>query len=212
MRINRASPSMAGMMRSIAAPLMVAAIVTFSTVAQAQDTAPDELVRNTVSEVLAAIKKTTDRSALMELAETTVLKHFDFGAMTRLATGRAWAQASASQRQALEQEFRTMLVRTYTTALSQIRGEYTVDVKPAPLRPDDSDTIVRTLVRESGRKPISMDYRMAKTRDSWKVYDVVVENLSLVTNYRGSFASEINRSGIDGLIKVLEARNRKAEG
>lgn len=185
----------------------------FSLSAQAQNTAPDVLVKNTVDEVLAVIKKTKDQRTLVDLAEKKVLAQFAFKEMTRLATGRAWSQASAAQQQALERAFRTLLVRTYTTALSQVTGDYIVEVKPLMLKPGDTETVVRTLVKESGRKPIAMDYRMGSTPDGWKVYDVVVENLSLVTNYRSSFASEINRSGIDGLIKTIEEKNRKvAEG
>jgi phospholipid transport system substrate-binding protein len=84
-----------------------------------------------------------------------------------------------------------------------------VEVKPAPVKPDQNEVTVRTLVNEPGRPPISIDYRMSKTASGWKVYDVVAENLSLVTNYRGSFNSEIGRSGIDGLIKTLEAKNKQ---
>lgn len=171
--------------------------------------APEALVRDTVNEVLEAIKRTKDPRALVELAEQKVLPHFDFTAMTRLAVGRSWSQASAAQQQALERQFRTLLVRTYTTALAQASGEYTVEVKAPVLKPGETETVVRTQVKEPGRKPIQIDYRMTLTASGWKVYDVVVENLSLVTNYRSSFASEIARSGIDGLIRAIESKNRK---
>jgi len=103
-------------------------------------------------------------------------------------------------------------VRTYTTALSQVTGNFSVDVKPVAMRPGDTDTVVKTLVKGSDRPPVPIDFRMTRTPDSWKVYDVVVENLSLVTNYRSSFQSEISRTGIDGLIKVIEDKNAKAAG
>jgi phospholipid transport system substrate-binding protein len=176
--------------------------------------APDALVKSTVDEVLDVIKITKDRRALNEVVEKKVLPHFDFQAMTRLAVGRYWREASPAQQKSLENAFRSLLVNTYATALSQSAApDQSVDVRPAPVKPADDDVTVKTLVKESGRKPIAIDYRMAKASSGWKVYDVVVENLSLVTNYRGTFNSEIGRSGIDGLIKSLEAKNKSnAEG
>ncbi|MBI1965297.1 MAG: ABC transporter substrate-binding protein [Betaproteobacteria bacterium] len=188
----------------------LALLVAFG--AQAQNGAPDALVKGTVSEVLAAIKQTRDPRALAEFAERKLLAYFDFKEMTRMAVGRAWAQASAAQQQALERVFRTLLMRTYTTALALASGDQTVEVRPVALRPGDTDATVRTLVKEPGKKPVPMDYRMSSTPGGWKVYDVVVENLSIVTNYRNSFNSEIARSGIDGLIRVIETKNQKQEG
>lgn len=184
-------------------------VLVASLAAQAANTAPEALVKSTVDEVLAAIKQTKDRRALVELAEKKVLPHFDFRHMTQLAVGRSWAQASAEQQAALERGFRALLLRTYTAALSQSSGGADVEVKPAPVKPGDSETVVRTVVREPGNKPFSIDYRMRNGSGGWKVYDVVVENLSLVANYRGSFRSEINRSGIDGLIKVIDSKNQR---
>jgi len=178
--------------------------------AQAADTAPDALVKSTVDEVLSAIKQTKDQRALVDLAEKKVVSHFDFKQMTQLAVGRSWSQATAAQQEALERAFRTLLVRTYTAALSQSSGQAKVEVKPSPPSSGGTETVVRTLVNEPGRKPFSIDYRMKNGAGGWKVYDVVVENLSLVTNYRGSFQSEISRSGIDGLIKAIESKNQKA--
>ena len=186
--------------------------LAFALAGQAQGTAPDALVKSTVDEVLAMCRQTKDQNALVELAEKKVLANFDFRQMTRLAVGRSWPQASPAQQEALERAFRTLLVRTYTTALAQIAGDYTVEVKPTLFKPGDPETLVKTLVREAGRKPLMMDYRMISTPEGWKVYDVLVEKLSLVTNYRSSFQSEIYRSGIDGLIKVIEAKNQKSEG
>jgi phospholipid transport system substrate-binding protein len=150
---------------------------------------------------------------LNETAEQKVLPHFDFKQMTQLAVGRAWSQASATQQEALERAFRTLLVRTYTAALSRSSGELKVDVKPAPAKPASDETTVRTIGSESGKPPVQIDYRMVKTPNGWKVYDVVVENLSLVASYRSQFQSEIAKNGIDGLIKVLETKAQKtAEG
>ena len=175
--------------------------------APAQET-PDVLVKKTVDDVLGVIKQTKDQRKLIEAAEQKVLPHFDFKQMTQLTVGRAWSQASAAQQEALERAFRTLLVRTYTAALATTSGETKVDVKPAA-KTEGDETMVRTLASEPGRKPVQIDYRMAKTANGWKVYDVVVENLSLVTSYRSSFQSEIARSGIDGLIKSIEAKNQK---
>ena len=177
--------------------------------AGATDTAPDALVKKTVDEVLAVIKDSKDKRALVDLAEKKVLPNFDFKQMTRLAVGKPWSQADAAQKEALERGFRTLLTRTYTTALSQSSGATRVDVKPAQVKPGDSEAVVRTLVSEPGRKPFSIDYRMQNGSGGWKVYDVVVENLSIVTNYRSSFQSEFNRSGIDGLIKTIESKNQQ---
>ena len=177
-------------------------------------TAPDALVKSTVDEVLGVIKTTKDKRALNDVVEKKVLPNFDFQAMTRLAIGRHWRDASPAQQKSLENAFRSLLVTTYTTALSQsTTAEQTVEVRSTPIKPADDDVTVRTLVKESGRKPIAIDYRMAKASGGWKVYDVVVENLSLVTNYRGTFNTEVSKAGIDGLIKSLEAKNkRNAEG
>lgn len=176
--------------------------------APAQEQAPDALVKSLVSEVIEVVAQNKDTRALVELAEKKVVAHFDFQRMTRLAVGRPWSEASAAQRGALEQEFRSLLVRTYAAALTQSSGKTRVDVKPANVGPGEAETMVRTTVNEPGRKPFVIDYRMARAPGGWKVYDVVVENLSLVTNYRSSFQSEIGRTGIDGLIKVLGDKNR----
>jgi phospholipid transport system substrate-binding protein len=168
------------------------------------------LVKSTADDVLAVIRTTKDKRALREAAEKKVLPHFDFRAMTQLAVGRYWREASPAQQKALIDNFRTLLVNTYTTSLNaaNVSSAEGVDVKPVETK-GQNDVIVRTTVKASGRQPIPVDYRMQKGPDGWKVYDVIVENLSLVTNYRSSFASEIQRSGIDGLIKALETKNRE---
>ena len=184
----------------------------FALGAPAQQGAPDALVKNAVNDVLGVIKQNRDQSTLIDLAEKKVVAHFDFRQMTQLALGRSWSQATPAQQDALERAFRTLLVRTYTAALSQSSGETRVEVKPAVLKAGDVETVVRTLAYEPGRKPVQIDYRMRNASGGWKVFDVVVENLSLVTNYRSSFQSEVARSGIDGLIRTIEAKNQKREG
>lgn len=182
--------------------------------AVAADTAPDALVKSTVSEVMSVLQQTKDKRKLLELAEQKVLPNFDFTEMTRLAVGRSWRDANDAQKKALENAFRSLLVNTYTAALTQAaKSDQTVEVKPARVQPDQKEVVVHTMVKESGRPPIPIDYNMRRTASGWKVQDVVVENLSLVTNYRSTFASEVAKGGIDGLIKSLEAKNRKiAEG
>jgi len=187
---------------------MLAVVAVFA--AQAAVTPPDVLVKSTVEEVMGVIKQNKDKRTLHDLAEKKVLPHFDFTRMTMLAVGKYWRQASDEQRRSLESGFKSLLVSTYTAALSaSSNSNQTVDVRPLEVKPGETEVTIRTLVKESGRQPISIDYRMALHSSGWKVYDVVVENLSLVTNYRGSFGSEITRSGIDGLIKTIDAKNRK---
>lgn len=198
-------------MRTMARTMGLLALL-FACSAPAQEIAPDALVKSAVNEVLGVIKQNKDQNTLLDLAEKKVVAHFDFRQMTQLALGRSWSQATPAQQEALERAFRTLLVRTYTAALSQSSGETRVDVKPAVLKAGDTETVVRTLAFEPGRKPVQIDYRMRKASGGWKVYDVVVENLSLVTNYRSTFQSEITRSGIDGLIRTIEAKNQKREG
>ena len=178
--------------------------------AGAADTTPDALVKTTSDEVLAIIRTNKDKAVLRKLAEQKVLPHFDFRTMTQLAVGAHWRQASPDQQKALEDAFRTLLVNTYTAALNVAAvGKEQVEVKPMEAKAGENDVIVRTIIRSPNRQPIPVDYRMQRTSNGWKVYDVIVENLSLVTNYRSSFASEIGRSGIDGLLKVLQAKNRE---
>jgi phospholipid transport system substrate-binding protein len=184
--------------------------LAFNTGAVAAESSPDALVRSTANEVMQVIRTTKDKRELRAAAEQKVLPYFDFRAMTQLAAGRHWREATPAQQKALEDGFRALLVNTYTTALNvAAMGKEEVEVKPLHMKPGEKDVVVRTVVRAPNRQPVPVDYRMMLRADGWKVYDVVVENLSLVSNYRNTFASEIARSGIDGLIKVLEARNRE---
>jgi phospholipid transport system substrate-binding protein len=188
---------------------MVLAMLFVAASGVAADATPEAIVKSTVEEVLTVIQKTKDRRALRELAEQKVVSQFDFREMTRLAVGPAWRDATPQQQKALEDAFRSLLVSTYTAALSRAGGtERTVEVKPAQPQQGQDDVVVKTFVKEPGRQPLEIDYRMAKRDETWKVYDVLVENLSLVTTYRSSFAEEIKRSGIDGLIKALNEKNR----
>ena len=177
--------------------------------------APDVLVRNVTSEVLDIVRKDRDiqsgstRKAI-DLVEAKVLPHFNFARMTQLAVARDWRQASPAQQKALTDEFRTLLVRTYSKALTEYRNQ-TIDFKPLKAQPADTDVRVRTEIKQSGAKAIELDYSLEKTTAGWKVYDIEVAGVSLVTNYRTSFANEVRDGGIDGLIKTLQAKNQGGE-
>ncbi|KAF7599072.1 MAG: hypothetical protein CGU28_07930 [Candidatus Dactylopiibacterium carminicum] len=192
---------------------IVAALLAFVAFAASAQEAPDVLARRLMTEVIEIVKndkaiQAGDQQRILDLVETKVLEHFDFARMTALAMGREWRSASADQRKALTNEFRTLLVRSYSNALSQYKNQ-TIDFKPLRMKPTDTDVIVRTEIRQPGAKPVSIDYEMIKSGDAWKVYDVMVAGVSLVTNYRETFAQEIRNGGIDGLIRSLSERNKQ---
>jgi phospholipid transport system substrate-binding protein len=182
--------------------------------AAAQDIGPDALVRSVSSDVLEIVHKDKDIQSgnitkAVDLAEAKVLPHFDFSHMTKLALGKDWPKADARQRKDLTDEFRTLLVRTYSKAFIEYRNQ-TIEYKPFKMQPTDTDVLVRTLVIQSAGKPIQIDYNLAKGDQGWKVYDISVAGVSLVTNYRSSFAQEISLGGVDGLIASLRAKNKAA--
>lgn len=200
------------LLRCVAA---LAVSLSFIGPAAAQDASPDALVRQYIDETLALIRanrdlQTNNPAKLFELVEAKVLPHFDFTRMTRLAVGRSWSQATDAQKAALTREFQTLLVRTYSTSLSQYRNQ-TVDVKPTKVVAKDEDVTVKTVVNQPGGQPIPIDFGMGRAGNTWKVYDVLVDGVSLVTTYRSSFNDQIQKGGIDGLIKTLADRNRAAE-
>ncbi len=183
--------------------------------APAANAAPDELVKKLSTDVLDSIKKdkslqSGDLGKLQQLVDEKILPYVNFEKMTQLAVGRGWRQATPEQRQTLSKEFRTLLVRTYSGAMSQVQEH---QIKMLPFRPSNpDDVVVRTQVVAPKGDPIQLDYRLEKTAAGWKIYDVNVLGVWLVENYKNSFASEINQNGIDGLIKSLTERNRSADG
>jgi len=184
--------------------------------AMAQDAAPDVLIKTVTNEVLDIVRKDKEiqsgntRKAI-ELVEAKVLPHFNFTHMTQLALARDWRQTNPAQQKVLTDEFRTLLVRTYSKALTEYKNQ-TIEFKPFALKAGESDVRVRTEIRQSGAgKNIELDYYLEKTSAGWKVYDIEVGGISLVTNYRESFAAEVRNSGIDGLIKSLQAKNKSGE-
>jgi len=196
--------------------LAIAATLFFAAGAGAADTvAPDLLVKNVTTEVLDIVRNDKDirngnSQKTLELVETKVLPHFNFVRMTRLALGREGRQATPEQVNRLAEEFRTLLVRTYSKALTEYRDQKIV-FRPFSMKPEETDVRVKTEIRQTGGKPIAMDYYLEKTPAGWKVYDMEVGGVSLVTNYRSSFAQEIRAAGIDGLIRSLQEKNRSGE-
>ena len=196
-------------MKRIFTALIFALTAGFSVAA---DVAPDALARSVTDEVLAIIRADKDIAAgnpqkVAQLVETKVLPHFNFPRMTQLAVGRSWRQATPDQQKALTDEFRSLLVRTYAAAFGSYKNQ-TVEYKPLRMQPGDTDVVVRSVIKQPGGQPMALDYSMEKLSGGWKVYDVKIEGISLVENYRNTFNSEIQRSGIDGLIKVLADKNR----
>ncbi|MBW8330051.1 MAG: ABC transporter substrate-binding protein [Thiobacillus sp.] len=176
-------------------------------VALAADTPPDVLARTTTQDVLTILKQDKElqngnMAKVYQLVEAKILPNFDFNRMTQLALGKHWPRATPKQKQALVSEFRNLLVRTYSGSLTAFTNQ-TVEFKPLALKPGDTDVTVRSEIRQPGGQPIPINYSMYKTAFGWKVYDVTIDGVSLVTNYRASFSNNIRQNGIDGLIKAL---------
>ena len=181
----------------------------------AADMAPETLVQSVATEVLGIIKndkdiQSGDAKKVIALVEEKILPHFDFARMTALAMGLNWRKATAEQKAQLTDQFRTLLVRTYSTALTKYRDQ-TIEYKPLRAQPGDTDVTVRSLIMQPGAEAITIDYSMEKTSASWKVYDVTVAGISLVTTYRDAFTQEVRKAGVDGLIKRLADKNRQLE-
>lgn len=175
--------------------------------------APDALARNVTDEVVHILRTDKDLQAgnqkkARDLIETKIAPHFNFTSMTRLALGKNWSAATPEQRKALTGEFRALLVQTYTASLTLFKDQK-IEYRPVKIAPDDTDVVVRSLVKSSGGgEPVQVDYGMEKTDEGWKVYNVKIGGISLVENYRGTFNTEIQKSGVDGLIKTLREKNR----
>ena len=193
--------------------VLVAALLPLAQASAQQ--APDVLVREVTNEVLEIVRadealRAGEKHRVMELVDAKVLPHFDFRRMTMLAVGRDWRDASAEQQVRLTDAFRTLLVRTYSNALTQYRDQ-TVAFRPAHFAATDKRVQVRTEVHQSGAQPIGIDYMLEQSEAGWKVFDVIVAGVSLVTTYRSSFADEVRSGGVEGLLKSLEAKNRSLE-
>jgi phospholipid transport system substrate-binding protein len=207
-------PSTGILRRSAAAAFAaVAALVLLPVSALAQE-APDALVKRVSQEVLQIVRtdplvQAGNEARIREVIEIKLLPNFDFARMTALAMGRNWRAATPEQQQRLTEEFRALLVRTYSGALNQYRNE-TIDYKPLRANPGDTEVVVRTVVVKPGASPVQIDYSMEKKSDGWKAFDVAVAGVSLVTNYRDEFNAQIQAGGVDGLLKTLVAKNKGA--
>ncbi|MDR0563605.1 MAG: ABC transporter substrate-binding protein [Azoarcus sp.] len=196
--------------------LVLTALFVPGVCAAANDTqTPDGLVRTVTDDVLAIIRsdkaiQSGDMRKVLALVDEKVLPHFDFRRMTMLAIGRDWRSASPDQQTRLVAAFRLLLVRTYANSLTQYRDQ-TIDIKPLRAGPTDKQVRVSTEIRQSGAQPINIDYVLENSGEGWKVFDVLVAGVSLVTNYRGSFGDEIRAKGIDGLIASIETKNKTLE-
>ncbi len=198
----------------LAGALLVGGAVGLSRGAHAADEAPDALVKRLTTDVLETIKsdksiKAGDTQKIMALVDTKILPNLDFARMTASAVGPAWRQATPEQKTRLQDEFKTLLVRTYAGALDQV-SDQTVTVKPFRGSVEDKEVLIRTEVTGRG-DPVQLDYRLVKTPGAaggWKVYNLNVLGVWLVDTYRTQFAEQINSKGIDGLISTLAARNK----
>jgi len=195
----------------------VLTVLALAAPARAQDaSAPDQLVKTVTLEVVELITKDKeiqagDRAKLIQLIDAKVLPHFNFPAMTALALGQSWNKATPEQKKRLTEEFRTLLVRTYASALAAY-SEQKLDFRPLRAKPTDTEVTVQVRVLQAGAQPVPIDYSMEKTAGGWKVYDVMVGGVSLVANYRTEFNNVVRESGIDGLIKNLANKNRALGG
>ena len=177
--------------------------------------APDALVQQVTEEVLEIVRKDKDiqggsTQKVIDLVDKKVLPHFNFPHMTALAMGKDWKKATPPQQQALTHEFKTLLVRTYANALTGYKNQKIV-YKPFKMNAGETDVLVRTEVLQPGSKPVQLDYSLEKLDGGWKVYDVVVAGISLVTNYRDQFGQEVRNGGIDGLVASISAKNKSLE-
>jgi phospholipid transport system substrate-binding protein len=191
--------------------LLTVAMFTVFGIAHADVTTPDALIKNTVQDVTTIIKRDQEIQAgnqkkIVALVDSKVLPNFDFTRMTQLAVGKYWRTATPEQKQSLATEFRNMLVRTYTKVFIVYRDQ-TIEVKPLKLAADATEATVQTVISKPGTPAVLVNYEMKKSADGWKAFDIIIEGVSMVMSYRGTFASTIQDKGIDGLIKSLADKN-----
>ena len=194
--------------------LLAGAMLCFTAGALAAES-PDALVKRTAEDVMAIVKNDKDIQAgnqdkIFALAEEKILPNFNFDRVSRLVLGKNWTKATPDQKAAFQTEFRTLLLRTYATALSKFKNQ-TIEYKPLRLADGANTAAVKTVILQPGGQPIAVDYSLEKQADAWKVYDIVIEGVSLVTNYRGQFTQEVRQNGLDSLIKKLAEKNSAAK-
>ena len=199
----------------LSASIGLAMAMSAPLVRAAADEAPDALIKRISADVLDNIKsdkdvQAGDTSKVIGLVDSKIMPNVNFTRMTASAVGRSWRQATPEQQKRLQEEFKILLVRTYSGALSQVK-EQSVNIKPLRAAPADTELVVRTEVLGRG-DPVQLDYRMEKTASGWKIYDLNVLGVWLVETYRTQFAQEINAKGVDGLIASLAQRNKSNSG
>jgi len=190
-------------------------LLCFSSVGFSME-APDALVKRTAEDVLAVVKadadiQAGDQAKIFALAEEKILPNFNFPRVSRLVLGKNWTRATAEQKTGFQAEFRTLLLRTYATALSKYKNQ-TIQYLPFRMKNGAKTVSVKTKILQDGGQPIAVNYSLAKESEAWKVYDIVIEGVSLVTNYRGQFSQEVRQNGLDSLIKKLADKNAAAVG
>jgi len=199
------------MIKNFLIALMLFSLSGFATAMES----PDALVKRTAEDVLAAVKSDTDIQAgdqakIFALAEEKILPNFNFLRVSRLVLGKNWTRAAPKQRSAFQAEFRTLLLRTYATALSKYKDQ-TIEYLPLRMTDGARTVSVKTKILQNGGQPIAVNYSLAREGETWKVYDIVIEAVSLVTNYRGQFSQEVRQNGLDSLIKKLADKNAAAK-
>ena len=199
--------------RYLAQATLLMSLLMGSTVASAEISA-DELVKKTADEVLAVVKNDKEIQAgnqqkIFALAEEKILPNFDFDRVCRMVLGKNWKSATPEQQASFQKEFRSLLLRTYATALGKYKDQV-IEYKPLRAEPGAKNVSVKTQILQPGGQPIAVDYSLVKVENGWKVYDIVIESVSLVTNYRSQFSNEIRQNGIDSLNKKLADKNKAA--
>ena len=193
--------------------LFLSLLLSLSFTSIAED-GPLELVQKTADDVLSVLKSDQslqeDKEKIYQLAEEKILPNFDLDRISMLVLGKAWRKINEDQQKKFKVEFKTMLLRTYAVALGKYKDQE-IDFKPLRMEPTDNKVTVKSQIIQDGAQPISVDYTLAKKDDAWKVFDIVIEGVSLVTNYRSQFASEIKNNGIDSLISKLIEKNNKGD-
>jgi phospholipid transport system substrate-binding protein len=194
--------------------LVLSAGLVFSSGAAVAEISADELVKRTAEDVMSTIKSDKDIQAgnqqkIFALAEEKILPNFDFDRVCRMVLGKNWKSASPEQQAAFQKEFRSLLLRTYATALSKYKNQV-IEYKPMRAEPGAKNVSVKTQILQPGGQPIAVDYSLVKGDNGWKVYDIVIESVSLVTNYRSQFSNEIRTNGLDSLNKKLAEKNKAA--
>jgi phospholipid transport system substrate-binding protein len=186
-------------------------MIAYSAIAQAIVPA-DVFVKSVADEVLSIVKKDKDiqngdQAKVFALVEEKIVPNFNFDHVCKLVLGKNFSKATKEQQEAFEREFRSLLIRTYASALSKYRNQ-TIEYKPLREAADDKQVVIKTLISQPGGQPLGVDYSVEQVGDAWKVYDITIEGVSLVTNYRGQFSSEIRQGGMDGLIQKLVDKNK----